>query len=375
MKVLLLGYYGHQNFGDDLLMKLSLDRLRSNDSVTHLGVTCLSGGEDYVKTLVPYVDQIEDLSLRRKYVRQYDCVLFGGGGTVFEYRENLSYLYACRKWLSDFLEFGIANRFGTRFASIGLGIGPFSDKRGESIAMNRLKYHSLALVRDQTSFQHAQDHNVKNAALSHDLSFLDFGNIEKVRLQRDAGSQSGPCVIIRSYKYGAAKNNYAQTLLQWAARLPESERAKIKWVSFQPSYDATVIDLIERAGHQVWKWDPYNMSLQDCYAEIVNASIVITARMHGTYIAGMLGIPTVSIGLHPKLTFAADYFKNSFAIAADPSTTELTEAISSATAAPLVTTTQEISKVSENLERTIEVVNSWISNSKTNISKSALSGR
>ena len=369
MKALLLGYYGHQNFGDDLLMKLSLDRLRANDSIKHLGVTCQSGGEDYVKTIVPYVDQIEDLSLRRNYIRKYDCVLFGGGGTIFEYRQNLTYLYACRKRLSDFLEYGIANRFGTRFASVGLGIGPFSDKRGESIAMNRLKYHSLAFVRDQTSFQHAQDHNVKNAALSHDLSFLDFDNIEKAKPKRDAGPRSGPCVIIRSYKYGTAKNNYAQTLLDWAESLPESERAELKWVSFQPSYDAPVIDLIERAGYQVWKWDPYHMDLEDCYAEIANASIVITARMHGTYIAGMLGIPTVSIGLHPKLTFAANYFNNSVAIAADPSGIELTEALSKAARAPANDMTQEISQISENLERTIEVVNSWISNNKADISK------
>ena len=373
-KVLLLGYYGHQNFGDDLLMKLSLDRLRANDSIKYLGVTCFSGGEDYVKSLVPYVDKIEDLSMGRKYVRKYDCVLFGGGGTIFEYRENLSYLYACRKWLSDFLDFGIANWLGTQFASIGLGIGPFSDKRGESIAMNRLKYHSLAFVRDQTSFQHAQDHNVENAVLSHDLGFLDFDNIEKAKLQRDADTLSGPCVIIRSYKYGAAKNNYAQTLLDWAASLPDSEQAGIKWVSFQPGYDAPVIDLIEQAGHQVWKWDPYNMSLQDCYVEMANASIVITARMHGTYIAGMLGIPTVSIGLHPKLTFAANYFKNSVAIAADPSITELSEAISRTTSELADDTTHEISQISENLEHTIEVINSWISNSKIDISKSAVGG-
>ena len=375
MKVLLLGYYGHQNFGDDLLMKLSLDRLRTNDSIKYLGVTCHGSGEDYVKSLVPHIDKIEDPSTVRKYLRQYDCVIFGGGGTIFEYRENLSYLYAFRKWLTDFLDFGIANRSGTRFASIGLGIGPFSDKRGESIAMNRLKYHDLVFVRDQTSLQHAQDYNVENAVLSHDLGFLDFDNIQKAKLQRDASSPSGPCVVIRNYRYGAAKNNYAQTLLDWAASLPEAERAGIKWVSFQPGYDDPVIDLIEGAGHKVWKWDPYNMSLQDCYVEMANASLVITARMHGTYIAGMLGIPTVSIGLHPKLTFAANYFKNSVAIAADPSITELSEAISSTTSQPTDDSTQEISQTSQDLQQTVEVVNSWISNSKTDVSKSSLDSR
>lgn len=362
MKVLLIGYYGFQNFGDDLLMKLSLDRLRHNPAIKHLGVTCLPTGIEYAKSLVPYVDRFEDVDNRGKYIQKYDVIIFGGGGTFFEYRKDLSRLFAFKKWFSDFRHFSLPKISGSRFASIGLGLGPFADSAGAAISLNRLKHHSIVFVRDSVSLKLAQAHHL-NAVLSHDLSFLDYDNISALRIQTDQAKPCKRCVVVRNFKYGTSKNRYIDTLLDWARRSRESKE-QIDWLSFQPQYDAPVISAVENAGFRVWRWDPHSMEIQDAYQKIAESSSMVTTRMHGTYVAGMLGIPCVSIGLHPKLEIASNYFENSTALSSEPSLSELEGAI--AEVENQFATPPQITKAKEELQQMMDQLNDWIeSNERT----------
>jgi|GEM_PF-1396276 len=364
MKVLLLGYYGHRNFGDDLLMKLSLDHLRKNPKVTSLAVTCEASGTTYVKNMVPYVDRVELMQKRRNYIGDYDRVIFGGGGTIFEYRANLSVSYLMKKRFTDFLEFGLAQRrSGTRFASVGLGIGPFADARATQLAMNRLTGHDLVYVRDAVSLQHAKAAGL-DARLSHDLSFLDFDVIDRIRQSPDKRVNNKYSFIIRNYKYGKSKNRYLDSMLEVAENL-ERNGGMVQWLSFQKEYDLPIIDQLQTKGHSVWTWDPDTMKIPDVYAAIADSACVVTARMHGTYAAGMLGIPTVSICLHPKLKFAAEYFSNSIFVAAEPSPDELSEAIKNLMS-KAEEPTQDLQHLARNakddLKRMLTELDAWIAN-------------
>ena len=362
MKVLLLGYYGHRNFGDDLLMKLSLDHLRGNANISSLAVTCEESGMDYVKGMVPYIDRVELMQKRRNYIGNYDRVIFGGGGTIFEYRSNLSISYLLKKRFTDFLEFGLARRrSGTRFASIGLGIGPFADARATQLAMNRLAGHDLIYVRDSASLEHAKAAGLE-AHLSHDLSFLDFDVVDRVQQSPEKHGNKQYCFIIRNYKYGESKNRYLTSMLKVAEDL-ELDGGKVKWLSFQKEYDTPIINQLQAEGHEVWSWTPETMGIAEVYEAIADSACVVTARMHGTYAAGMLGIPAVSICLHPKLKFAASHFPRSISISADPSPVELYDAIKTLTSTPEAST-ENSRKVSidarDDLTKMLIELDAWI---------------
>lgn len=326
MRVLLLGYYGHKNFGDDLLLSLASKRLSKNPLVTQLGVSCTESGKAYVETMAPWIDRIETAPRRREFIGNYDRVIFGGGGTVFEYRKDLPYLYRLKKKFLDYLEYGRAFRKGTKFASLGLGIGPFADTAGKTTAMHRMKYHSLVLTRDTSSQQHAVDFGL-NAHQSHDLSFLEYPELHELAVSSTDLKNGNYCFIVRHYKYGDSADQYLSPLIELSKSLIE-KGSTVTWMSFQEDYDSPVIDKIRKANMPVWIWDPEKMSDEDVYRKINESNVVVTARMHGTYIAGMLGIPTVSIGLHPKLELASKYFSRSTTLDANHSFQDLEEAIS-----------------------------------------------
>ena len=235
MNVLLLGYYGHKNFGDDLLLELTANAIRNCSQVKSIGVTCTPDGEDYISKLVPFVDRIETNPQRRSFIKNYDRVIFGGGGTVFEYRKNLSWLYKAKKRITDYLDFGYAKHFGTQYASIGLGIGPFLDDRGKSISMNRLKYHSHVFVRDPVSYDLAATSGIDGLQLSHDLSFLDFKRVSDCAERRSDSDKNANtyCFIIRNYKYGSNGNACLEPMLEFADQLIAEQNAVVNWVSFQ----------------------------------------------------------------------------------------------------------------------------------------------
>ena len=83
--------------------------------------------------------------------------------------------------------------------------------------------------------------------------------------------------------------------------------------------------------------------------------------MHGTYIAGMLGIPTVSIGLHPKLKFASNYFDNSITVSDAPSLAEITKAVSAVSAdASEQLDNLTFAQIRGDVDNAMQTLNTWI---------------
>ena len=117
-------------------------------------------------------------------------------------------------------------------------------------------------------------------------------------------------------------------MLEFADQLIAEQNAVVNWVSFQEDYDAPAINQVQEAGHSVWTWDPETMSFEDAYQIVADASCVVTARMHGTYVAGMLNVPCVSIGVHPKLEYAARYFSSSSTVPSIPTVSQLRDEVS-----------------------------------------------
>ena len=167
--------------------------------------------------------------------------------------------------------------------------------------MNRLKYHSHVFVRDPVSYDHAATSVIDGLQLSHDLSFLDFKRVSDCAERRSDSDKNANtyCFIIRNYKYGSNGNACLEPMLEFADQLIAEQNAVVNWVSFQEDYDAPAINQVQEAGHSVWTWDPETMSFEDAYQIVADASCVVTARMHGTYVAGMLNVPCGSIGVHP----------------------------------------------------------------------------
>lgn len=331
MRLLLSGYYGQRNLGDDLLLKVVLDRVTNCRGIQQVDVTCDPVKGAYVAQWAPNARLIDPVKAGAAY-RDYDRVLFGGGGTVFDYRASLPLRYLARKRLSVLRSYGIARLSGTRFASIGLGVGPFGSESARRMASAGLKYQDIVYVRDDTSAALARLATRAEVHVAPDLSLAEYG-AESFARNRSSGMKR-VIIVVRHYRYGGHGDAYLDQALRLAERL-QTTGHDVEWISFQPEYDAPVTATLQEAGASIWEWEPAHTSFGEVYAKISSACCVVTARMHGIYLAGMAGTPVVGIGLHPKLQYAAALFPGYAAIvSASPSVDELLGACASVTSAP-----------------------------------------
>jgi len=315
------GYYGHANFGDDLLLALVFEHLASK-GVDEVVISCAAQGEAYLSKWFPKAKFVNPASRSVALYGHASHVLYGGGGTIFEYRERLPIFYRLKKKARSTLQLAIPKAIGTRFASIGLGIGPFASSAAKSFSLEQLKYQDLVFVRDNESFDHALEIIPDRVHLATDVSFIDYKRLAKIHQ-----SANEYVFVIRAFKYGKNKNAYFDAALKFSRYL-ESQGEAVRWVSYQPDYDMPVIEKLEEQGISVWKWNPHSMTVLDGYAVFSNAKCVITARMHAIYLAGMMGVPVVAIELHPKLMHAANIFRSAQAVSDNPTIEELERAVS-----------------------------------------------
>jgi polysaccharide pyruvyl transferase WcaK-like protein len=270
--------------------------------VTDIGIACHQFGFEYIKQWFPDFHLVDINREGPAVFKKYDRIIYGGGGTVFEYRKGLSWLHEMRKMISDYRYYGSAYRGGTRFVSLGLGIGPFADKRAKRVAMRRLKYHDLIFTRDQISFQHAKDMSPGSTHFSVDVSFAAFPEIMKHRKKKTTKQHA--VFVARHFKYGEDKDGYLDAMIRVGSKLKDRDWS-VKWALFQSGYDDPVLKRIQGSGESVWVWEPERLRIADAYGLFAGAGLVVTARLHAMYVSAMLGIPCIGIDVHQKVKYAA----------------------------------------------------------------------
>lgn len=358
MSLLLYGYFGHRNFGDDLLLSIACRLCRDIGYKGKIDVASDSKGVDYLPGIVSGFDDIVPMTqnAHRWIWRKYDHVLFAGGGTVFDYRKSMSKRYRLKNHLSDSIRFGLPRLTGTRYASMGVGIGPFASAAGKRVAMHRLRYHDWLFVRDQDSLEHAASVCKGDTTLSVDLSLLEASRLSELARSLECRGQVVG-ILVRSYRFGDVGNRYLEAV-RHAAEILVNQGVEVQWLSFQPDYDNAVLDMLS-SNCQTWTWDPDTMTFEDAYQKIASLKTLVTARMHGTYVAGMLGVPTVGIELHPKIRLAAEEFSNTSVLSATSSGEKIATACQELSG---MTSLTDLKRIDEEETRLRQRLTDWLSN-------------
>lgn len=310
-KILLLGYAGYRNYGDDLLLKQAYDKLYEHVNLT-IHTSNVSKYSDYLHEWFSKAEIVKSKNLSPKFIKTFDKVLYFGGGVFFDYREYTLFQY-WRKRLSIIKNFLLPNRLGVPFGGIGIGIGPFSTQRGHKITTSLLGCFDILYVRDEKSLKFAKKvKSIKELNLINDLSLAHY---EEYRNQSKNIDTIDDLITIcaRHYPHGKKQNSYIQSLLNLCIKLQKAGK-KIRVIGFQANHDENIISQFENLGMDTIFWNPDKMNLEDIVKLFAESEGVITARMHGTFIAGITQTPTISIGVHPKLIYASSLFEKSICV-------------------------------------------------------------
>ncbi len=315
IRLLLLGYSGKANFGDDLLLKQAVDALAMEKDISiSIHTAENSGNSDYLAKWFPAASILKG-PLTFSIIRSHTHVVYFGGGVFFEYKQ-LSLSVFLRRLISQILLFTIPKLFfGVKFFGIGMGLGPFHSQRGFWLTGHRLRHFSYLGLRDEDSRKMAEDMACSHLHVSPDLSLLECLKYQALPREHQNSDKRKILVCARHYPHTGHGNQYLQSLRSALTSLKEAyPAAEISVFGFQKNHDEAAVESLLDLGIPGKIWDPMQMQVGEVLQLFASQDLIISSRMHGIFMAGIAGVPSLAIGVHPKLQYASAFFPESRAV-------------------------------------------------------------
>ncbi len=286
-KILISGYYGFDNFGDEAILSVLLSHLKGND------ITVLSA--DPRKTASLYsVNSLNSFNpeLIMKRLNDFDILISGGGSLLQNVTSNKSLFYYC----------GLIHMFASLKKDVIIfaqGIGPVNGFWGKLIAKSALKKCKYISVRDEKSLELLQSWGIKQAKLVCDPIF-DLKLPER-RKTRKIGIQ------LRKF-HTLTDELFDEIIKQIALKFSDRE---IELISFQDSEDVGISQVFI---NKLKKKNPtanvklvQNLTNEQIIDRVAEYDYLLAMRFHACLLGLKYGIKTLAISYDPKVeTLAKD---------------------------------------------------------------------
>lgn len=270
MKIVLAGYYGFNNVGDELLLEAVLNGVRKRLPAAQAIVLSNAPERTSADHGVPSLSRWNPAAVIRA-VGRADRLMFGGGGIFQDRTSKRSLLY-----YSGLVVLARALRTPVVLCAVGVDtLSRFGSRRALRWALGR---RGVAIgVRDSASAVALGQIGVhEGVGLFSDLVFsVDVPAVSPGRhgalVVRDTGREN------RNAMFG------------WAARALEQHGHEVDAFSFQPGADAD-------AGLAGGGPSAPFVDFREAPARIASSGVVISARFHALVLAALAGRPFLGIG-------------------------------------------------------------------------------
>lgn len=150
-KVVVSGYYGFDNFGDDAILEVLTDKLKSLGTE----ITVLSSNPE--KTANDYgVNSVRNFDIKNVVRTIFTSdILVSGGGSLLQDVTSLKSLF----YYSGIIF--LAHLFRKPVLIFAQGLGPLNRKISKTIVQNLLKYAKFISVRDEKSLQFLNSNGIE----------------------------------------------------------------------------------------------------------------------------------------------------------------------------------------------------------------------
>ena len=294
--MLISGYYGLGNLGDEALLDVIVKRLRASYPAGSIDVLSADPAGTAARLQVEATPRM-DLGAVRRAIDRADVVLSGGGGLLQNVTSLRSLLYYA----------GIvrtATRARKRTMIFAQSIGPL-DLFGRAVVRACCGGVAAATVRDERSRQLLASLlpqvRVERTA---DPVFLLEPDTAPLDLAAEGLDGPGPLVVVSVRRW---QHNEATVSALAAAvdRLTNEHGAQVAFLPLGGPSDADVSTGVIRRAKSAPLLLPA-MTLGQAAQIIGRASLVIGMRLHALIIAARLGVPFTAVPYDPKVTALLD---------------------------------------------------------------------
>ena len=297
--ILISGYHGFKNSGDEALLYAILNTLRSKEpeiDVTVLSYTPEETARVYgVKSLSRY-----NLFQIRKEMKQTKMLLFGGGSLLQDVTSSKSILY----YLAIIC---LAQKCGLKTMLYANGVGPIIKKRNRKLVSRILNKVDIITLRDDKSDIELKNLGVTkpeviitaDPAFTIDTDASLSGRYFTSRAGVPVGTKL--CVVsIREFKNSTA--NFVEEMARLCDFMVEEHGVYPLFVPMQ--YPADIKISQEVMGKMKNKAYIINreLSVAEMFSVLSEAEIAIGMRLHSLIYATTLEIPAMALVYDPKIS-------------------------------------------------------------------------
>lgn len=308
--VLISGWFGEENLGDELILKSSIQMIKeidANITINVMGTKPKKIKKDHsnINRISTYVDNTLKSKIRLvKYnpfnvymnIKKSDALILASGGALSDWNIDST---NCLFYIID--KFSKADK---PIFMLGCGAGPISKEESYKLFYNKLKYIKNITLRDQISYDELKKIGLKNIQLTNDVVFdieLDNNYSKKIKNKRIG-------IVISSLSMREDKENkYIHDLIKYVKILKDNN-FNVTLIPFQYNNDINImskiaeaesVDIFENGKDDVWR-------LLDILQQ---QDVVVGSRFHCVLTCILLGIPILPIIYHHKVFCLAEKFK------------------------------------------------------------------
>jgi len=316
--VLILGWFGKGNFGDDLLLRADLAIVRRIYSDRQISVRLHGDPLRYCHRMVPGPRYLRFNGVTRA---QGLAVLYGGGTQFFSFAPAPAQARNRRSRLRRFVYRAAATvrnprrllrrpvtleiSPSVRVAGVSLGLGPFHDAGAEELARRRMSRCGFIWVRDRVSHDYCRQWGLNYARLWPDLGYapLLWGGADASASRSDRLRQVG--FVIQHWTHGPSGAAHLAASFRLARELVR-RKLTVRFFTLMDRMDSPAADAARAAGFDVLAYHPVRLSVRDFAARMCECDLIFSARAHGTIVSVSMGVPAVSMLISPKMAVTAE---------------------------------------------------------------------
>ncbi len=297
--IIISGYHGFSNSGDDALLRSVIDSLRAEKE--DVSITVLSGNPAETERLYK-IRSIHRYNYFKiiKEMRGSKLLIFGGGSLLQDVTSSKSLYY----YLSILKMAQRRNMHTMLFAN---GIGPLNCPGNRKRAAKVLNKVNVITLRDDTSDQELKSMKVEgpNIQITADpvfaLDLSDFVPDKKVVTYCGLDEKTPYMVVsVRPWKY--ADKNFFKILASSLDDIAEQYGVVPVFMPMQASVDieaAETVSGLMQNKHAILRKP---LSLSDALSLISGAEITVGMRLHTLIYATVLNVPSMALVYDPKVS-------------------------------------------------------------------------
>ncbi|MET3507667.1 polysaccharide pyruvyl transferase CsaB [Halalkalibacter oceani] len=286
MRLVLSGYYGFDNVGDEAILYAIISALREADPAVEITVLSNQPEQTASKYQVKAVNRWKIKEIIRA-IRSSDGVISGGGSLLQDKTGNRSVIYySAVMWIAKWLR--------KPYYVYAQGIGPLQSKRNQAIVRRTLNGSRLLTVRDAESKQ-----LLERIGVTKPIAQVPDPVLGLTPAQSEDRFVAAPYIAV-SVRDWPSEHHFKQELAHSLDRLA-AEGYPIVFVPMHGEHDAKASEETRQLMTAEATLAPHEATIMEKIKWITDSELLIGMRLHALIFAAVGDTPFVALSYDPKI--------------------------------------------------------------------------